>query len=152
MEAKLIEIRDRMTCISAVVLEVAMSPKLSGKELWLLGKMGWGPGQSGYYLMAEHPIRLFGPAIVHSEEHRAMLQSGALHATMGEGAERFWNEAGFIHGADGDTLQRDYCVPLLFAAAYWPTIASGHLIDVRVILGEESAPCESDYHAERGQP
>lgn len=146
MEAKLIEIRDRCTCISALVLEVSMAEALNGKERWLLGKQGWGPEQAGYYLIAEHSTPMcFGPAIVHGEPHRALLQSGALGSTADLGDERFWMEAGHIPGADGDTKQRDYCVPLLYAAAYWHTLESGQLVDVRVILGEEAVPCESDY-------
>jgi hypothetical protein len=80
---------------------------------------------------------------------REELQSGALASSPTD--RRFWQEAGFITGADGDTLQRDYCVPLLYCAAHWPTLASGDLVDVRVILGEEPAPCESDFASESAE-
>jgi hypothetical protein len=134
IETRLFEVRDKATCIPVMATVVRPGGKRPDMwsippgyhdtepnyeaENWLLRRAGWGEGQEGVYLRPLSP----------DAGHRyAVGQVGApiLHTT---------------HNLD----DRTFLTAFTYIAEHWHELTSGQVIDVRVILGEETEPAKSD--------
>ena len=123
IDVKLFELRDSATCIPIMGVCVKADTLLRGfrdeRERWLIRRGGWGPTQEGLYLMRVNPDE---------KVYAAALVGNSMLFRMSE----YVSES------------RSYKVAFEHIAEHWHELESGDLIDVRVVLGEEELPAESD--------